>query len=139
MKIKRKLTVVLLAAVFAFGTGQMVMAQAGGMGGHGAGMTQEDPIPFTRDMEKAAADILSQAKAGRIMDARNSVTRLTSAMDKVLPHITETALKNSLSSAVGAVRTTVAANSPDLFDLEDKIEALQTAIVETRNKLQGMK
>jgi hypothetical protein len=142
MKLLSKLMVVLFVAVFAFGAGQMAVAQSGGMGGmgggHDQGMTKEDPIPFTRDMERAAADILSQVKAGRGMDARNSLSRLTGAADKVTPHITETALKNSLTAAVNEVKNIVNSASPDLFELEDKIEALQTLITEVREKLQGM-
>jgi hypothetical protein len=139
MKLLSKLTVVLFVAVFAFGTGQVATAQSGGMGGHGQGMTNEDPIPFTRDMEKAAADILSQTKAGRSMDARNSVIRLTGAADKVTPHITETVLKNSLTAAANEVKTIVNSASPDLFELEDAVDSLQTVIEEVRKKLRGMK
>jgi hypothetical protein len=36
------------------------------------------------------------------------------------------------------VKTIVNARSPDLFDLEDKGEALQTVIEAVREKLQGM-
>jgi len=74
MKLLTKLTVVLFVAVFAFGAGQMAIAQSGGMGmgGHDQGMTKEDPIPFTKDMERAVAGILSQVKAGRSMDAHFS-------------------------------------------------------------------
>jgi hypothetical protein len=138
MKNLQKLTAVLFAAIFAFGTGQVATAQSGGMGGHGAGMTREDPIPFTRDMEKVAADILSQMKNNRIMDARNSMTRLSGATDKVMPHITDAALKTRLSGAVDEVKTIVNARSPDLFALEDAVDALQTVIEEARKKLQGM-
>jgi hypothetical protein len=158
MKLLQKLTVVLLAAVFFFGVGQMAQAQSGGMGGmggmggsssgnntsdssdsgHSGGMTSEDPIPFTRDMERAAADILTQVKAGRTMDARNSLSRLTTSLDKVTPHITDSALKNRLTTTLNDIKTIVITRSPDLFDLEDKIDALQQVIEEVRKKLQGM-
>jgi hypothetical protein len=165
MKNLQKMTVVLFVAVFAFGAGQVATAQSsgmggmggghdkdatkkepapatapsGGMGGHSTGMTREDPIPFTRDMERAAADILKQVKAGRGMDARNSLSRLTGATDKVTPHITDTALKNRLSAAVSEVKTIVNSASPDLLELEDALDSLQTVIEEVRKKLQGMK
>jgi hypothetical protein len=138
------LTAVLLAAVFAFGAGQTATAQSGGMGGmgdaggHGAGMTNEDPVPFTRDIERAAADILSQLKAGRAMDARNSVSRLSAATDKLTPHITDAALKERLTAAVDGIKTVAGERSPDLFDLEDKVDALQTITEEARKALQNM-
>jgi hypothetical protein len=136
-----KLTAVLLTAVFAFGAGQTATAQSGGMGvtgGHDAGMTKEDPIPFTRDIERAAAEILSQLKAGRAMDARNSVSRLATATDKLAPHITGDDLKKRLTAAVDGIKTIAGARSPDLLDLEDKVDALQPLVEEVRKKLQGM-
>jgi hypothetical protein len=138
----QKLTAVLFAAVFALGAGQTATAQSGGMsgsgGGHGAGMTKEDPIPFTRDIEKAADDILSQLKTGKTMDARSSVSRLTTAADKLTPHITDAALKKRITATVNDVKTIAAMRSPDLLDLEDKVEVLRTITAETREKLQGM-
>jgi hypothetical protein len=139
MKRLTRLTVVLFAAVFAFGAGQRAAAQSGdGMGGHGQGMTREDPIPFTRDIEQAAAGILSQLKAGRAMDAKNSVSRLNAATDKLLPHITDAGLKDRLTAAVNGIKTTAGARSPDLLDLEDTVDALGPLIEEVRKKLRGM-
>jgi hypothetical protein len=147
------LTAVLLAAVFAFGAGQTATAQSGGMGsmggtsstggtssagGHDAGMTNEDPVPFTRDIERAAADILSQLKAGRAMDARSSVIRLSTATDKLTPHITGASLKDRLTAAVNDIKTIAGVRSPDLLDLEDKVDALLTITEEVRKALQNM-
>jgi hypothetical protein len=139
MKLLTRLTVVLLAAAFAFGAGQRAAAQSGdSMGGHDAGMTKEDPIPFTRDIERTATDILSQLKAGRAMDARNSVSRLATATEKLAPHITGDAVKKRLTAAVNGIKTIAGEKSPDLLDLEDKVDALQPLIEEVRKKLQGM-
>jgi hypothetical protein len=129
----QKLTVILFAALFALGAGQTATAQS-----HGEGMTKEDPIPFTRDIEKAADDILGQLKTGKTMDARNSVSRLTTATDKLTPHITDAALKKRLTGMVNDIKTIAAAKSPGLLDLEDKVEVLRTITAEARQKLQGM-
>ena len=146
-----KLTAVLLVALFAIGAGQIATAQShGGSGtggstggggsssGHGAGMSREDPVPFTRDIEKAADDILIQLKTGRTMDARNSVSRLTTATDKLTPHITDAALKRRLTGTVNEIKTLATARSPDLLNLEDKVEVLRPILEEVREKLQGM-
>ena len=142
-----KLTVVLLSALFAIGAGQIATAQSHGgsgtggstgSGGHGAGMTKEDPVPFTRDIEKAADDILNQLKTGKTMDARNSVSRLSTAADKLTPHITDAALKKRLTDTVNDIKTITAARSPGLLDLEDKVEVLRPILEEAREKLQGM-
>jgi hypothetical protein len=135
---KAKVTVVLLAALFALGAGQTAPAQNHGGGGHGAGMTTEDPVPFTRDIEKAADDIVSRLKAGKTMDARNSVNRLTSAAGKLTPHITDAALKERLTGTVDEIKTIAAAKSPGLFALEDAVEMLRTILEETREQLHGM-
>jgi hypothetical protein len=101
-------------------------------------MTKEDPVPFTRDIEKAAEDILGQLKTGKTMDARNSVSRLGAAIGKLTPHITDAALKKRLTDTINEIKTIANARSPDLFDLEDKVEVLRTITTETREKLQGM-
>jgi hypothetical protein len=72
------------------------------------------------------------------MDARNSVSRLSAAADKLLPHITDTALKDRLTAAVNGIKTIAGAKNPDLLDLEDTVDVLQPLIEEVRKKLQGM-
>jgi predicted nucleic acid-binding Zn-ribbon protein len=108
------------------------------MAGHEAGMAKEDPVPFTRDMEKALQDIVSYVKAGSLMDARSGVSRLTSATDKVLPHITDAALKTRLDTAVNGIKKDINSGAADLFELEEKAESLQKDIQEAREKLRGM-
>jgi hypothetical protein len=106
-------------------------------GGHDSGMAKEDPVPFVRDMERTSQDILSQVKAGQVMDAQNSVSQLSGATDKALPHITDTALKERLSQSVIEIKTIVG-SSPDVFELEEKIQMLQEDIKQAMEKLQGM-
>jgi hypothetical protein len=124
--------VVILALV----AGGNVWAQ---MGGHDSSMPKENPVPFVRDMNKAAEDILDRVKTGRVMDARSSLSVLTSAADKVLPHITDTVLKDKLRTRVDGIKTLINSGNPDLFDLEDAITLLQESIKEAMGKLQSMK
>jgi hypothetical protein len=145
------LAAVLLAALFAIGPGQAAAAQShggggtgasagggSGGGGHGAGMSNEDPVPFTRDIEQAADEILSRLKAGKTMDARNSAGRLTAAAGKLPPHITDAAMQKRLTDTIHAIRTIAGARSPDLFDLEDQIAVLRAITAEARENLRGM-
>jgi hypothetical protein len=129
-----KITRKLLAAAL-----MLVAAAAGAqeMSGHGAGMAKEDPMPFTREMEKASQDIVAYIKAGRVMDARGAVSKLTGAADKVAPHITDVPLKDKLKAAVGDIKSLVN-NSADLFELEEAAENLREILVATREKLRGM-
>jgi hypothetical protein len=71
-------------------------------------------------------------KTGKTMDARNSVSRLTAATGKLTPRITDAVLKNRLTGMVNDIKTIAAAKSPDLFDLEDKVEVLRTITAEAR-------
>jgi hypothetical protein len=115
-------------------TAAAAMAQSG----HDASMAKENPVPFTRDMDKAAQDIVSRVKAGRSMDAQSSVSQLSATADKLLPHITDAALKDQVKTLVGEIKTSVNSGSPDVFELEDKVQELQTALEQVRKKLQGM-
>lgn len=138
MKRFKQGTAILAAAVFTLlGAGNAV-AQSGGMSGHDSTMTKEDPLPFVRDMERVAQDIVSQVKAGSVMDARNSISRLTSAADKVAPHITDTALKEKTQGAVNSIRSLVNSSSPDLFDLEDTVTELRDTLKQVLAALRGM-
>lgn len=127
------------AAVFALAGAGYTAAQSRDMGGHDSSMTKEDPAPFIRDMEKAARDTVNQVKAGRVMDARGSVSRLTGAADKVAPHITDAALKEKLLGTVKGIKALTNAGSPDLFDLEDKEVELQDTLRQVLETLQGMR
>jgi hypothetical protein len=72
------------------------------------------------------------------MDAQSSVSQLSATADKLLPHITDTALKDQVKTLVGEIKTSVNSGSPDVFELEDKVQELQTALEQVRKKLQGM-
>jgi hypothetical protein len=130
-KIKQKMITLALILIAA-------AAGAQEMSGHGAGMAKEDPIPFTRDMEKVSQDIINYIKSGRIMDARGALRKLSSAADKVAPHITDAVLKDKLTSALNDIKTGVNSGSPDLFELEEAAETLRELLDAAREKLRGM-
>ena len=67
-----------------------------------------------------------------------TVNGYTTATDKLTPHITDTALKDRLTTAVNDVKSIANARSPNLFELVDTVEALQTVIEEVRKNLQDM-
>jgi hypothetical protein len=135
MKQLQKGIAVLAAVVFVFAGAVQAQAQ---MGGHDSSMSREDPNVFIRDMERAFQDILSHIKAGRTMDARNSLTRLTTATDKLLTHVTDAALKEILNDTAGGIKADVNSGSPDLFDLEDKGVILDDTLKQITERLKGM-
>ena len=107
-------------------------------GGHDSTMAREDPIPFLADIDKASQNIVDQVKAWRVMDAQNSVSQLSGAADKVLPHITDTALKDNLSATINAIKAGVNSGSPDSFELEEKNQSLLEYTRQAREKLREM-
>jgi hypothetical protein len=135
MKELQKGIAVLAAVVFVFAGAVQVQAQ---MGGHDPSMAREDPNVFIRDIERAFQDILNQIKAGRTMDARNSLTRLTTATDKLLTHVTDAALKKILGDTVNGIKADVNSGSPDPFDLEDKGAILDDTLKQITEILKGM-
>ncbi|MDR2587953.1 MAG: hypothetical protein LBC67_00865 [Spirochaetales bacterium] len=105
---------------------------------HDQGMAKEDPLPFLASMDKAAEEIVRYVKEGRALDAQGSLSRLQSAADKVLPHVTDAALKEKLRSSSARVKAIASSVGPDVFELEDTVETLQTAVQAAREKLRGM-
>jgi hypothetical protein len=109
------------------------------MGGHDASMPNEDPLVFIKDIDKAAQDVVNQVKAGKTIDAQKSVSQLTSGVEKVLPHMTDSALKDKLSGAANEIKSGVNSSQPDIFDLEDQVQALRDIMKQVAEQLQNMK
>jgi hypothetical protein len=63
---------------------------------------------------------------------------LSTATDKLTPHITGAGLKDRLTAAVNDIKTIAGVRSHDLLNLEDRIDALQIIIEEARKALQNM-
>jgi hypothetical protein len=108
-------------------------------GGHDASMPNEDPLVFIKDIDKAAQEVVSQVKAGRTMDAQKSVSQLTGGVEKVLPHVTDSALKGELSGAANEIKNSVGSGRPDVFDLEDQVQVLRDIMKRVAVQLRNMK
>jgi hypothetical protein len=132
---------VLLAAAISVSVGghafgaDMNMPSAGG---HDASMPNEDPSVFIKAIDKAARDVVNQVKAGRTMDAQKSAGQLTDSVGKLLPHLTDTALKDKLKGAANEIKKLVNSGQADIFDLEDQTQALLDITKQATALLQNM-
>jgi basic membrane lipoprotein Med (substrate-binding protein (PBP1-ABC) superfamily) len=132
---------VLLAAAISILAGGRVFGADMNMqsaGGHDASMPNEDPLIFIKNIDKAAQDVVNQIKAGRTMDAQKSVSQLTDGVEKILPHVTDAALKDGLRNAANEIKNSVNSGQADIFDLEDQAQALQDITKQVAALLQNM-
>jgi hypothetical protein len=131
-------SILLVAAISILAGGRAFGADMN-TGGHDASMPKEDPLVFIKDIDKAAQDVVNQVKAGRTMDAQKSASQLTGSVEKVLPHVTDTALKDELKNVADEIKNSVNSGQADIFELEDKAQALQDITKQMTAQLQNMK
>lgn len=111
---------------------------SGGHEGHSASMPKEDPMPMMKDMDKDLQDILKQVKAGQTMDAQKSAGHLVGMVDKVMPHMMDNQLKDSLRKAAIEIKDAVNSGKADPSALEGKTKAMQDIMKQTTTHLQSM-
>ncbi len=112
--------------------------QAAGHQGHSMAMPKEDPMPIMKDLDKVLQDMVKQVKAGQTMDAQKSAAQLVSTTDKVLPHMMDAGLKDSLRKAAVEIKDSINAGKTDPGALESKVKAMQELMKQTTNHLQSM-
>jgi hypothetical protein len=112
--------------------------QASGHEGHSMSMPKEDPMPFMKDMDKALQDTVKQVKAGQTMDAQKSAAQLVSSAEKVLPHMMDNGLKDSLRKNAAEIKELVNSGKADPAALEGKVKAMQEVMKQTTAHLQSM-
>ena len=111
---------------------------AAGHEGHSMTMPKEDPMPTMKDMDKALQDVVKQVKAGQMMDAQKSAAQLTSTVEKVMPHMMDTELKEKLLKTATDIKGSVNSGKTDPGAIEEKAGAMQTIMKQTTTHLQSM-
>ena len=106
--------------------------------GHSMTMPKEDPMPTMKDMDKALQDVVKQVKAGQMMDAQKSAAKLTSTVEKVMPHMMEEGLKEKLLKTATDIKGSVNSGKTDPGAIEEKAAAMQTIMKQTTTHLQSM-
>ena len=112
--------------------------QASGHEGHSMAMPKEDPMPMMKDMDKALQDVVKQVKAGQTMDAQKSAAQLVSTTDKVMPHMMDNGLKDSLRKNAVEIKDLVNSGKADIGVLEGKVKSMQETMKQTTTHLQSM-
>ncbi|MBP2625511.1 MAG: hypothetical protein H6Q68_222 [Firmicutes bacterium] len=121
-------------------TGQAADHKGMDMSGHeGMNMPKEDPMPIMKIMDQQLQDLMKQVKAGQTMEAQKTAGLLASTTEKVMPHMMDNGLKDSLRSAAGDIKNTVNFGKMDTSAMESKVKAMQEIMKQTTTHLQTMK
>jgi hypothetical protein len=102
-------------------------------------MPKEDPMPMMKDMDQQLQDLMKQVKAGQTMEAQKTAGQLASTTEKIMPHMMDNGLKDSLRKAAGDIKNTVNAGKIDPSALESKVKTMQDVMKKTTADLQSMK
>ncbi len=101
-------------------------------------MPKEDPMPIIKDLDKSLQDVVRQVKAGQTMDAQKSAAQLASTTEKILPHMMDNGLKDSLRKAAGDIKDSVNSGKFDPSAMESKVKTMQDLMKQTTSHLQTM-
>ncbi|HEY3426021.1 MAG TPA: hypothetical protein VGL27_14585 [Negativicutes bacterium] len=110
------------------------------MSGHESmSMPKGDPMPIMKDLDQQLQDVMKQVKAGQTMEAQKTAGQLVSTTEKILPHMMDNGLKDSLRKAAGDIKNTVNAGKIDPSVMESKVKTMQEVMKQTTSDLQTMK
>ncbi len=110
------------------------------MSGHeNMSMPKGDPMPIMKDMDQQLQDVMKQVKAGQTMEAQKTAGQLASTTEKIMPHMMDNGLKDSLRKAAGDIKNTVNSGKIDPSAMESKVKAMQEVMKQTTADLQSMK
>ncbi|MDR7868861.1 MAG: hypothetical protein RIN56_18865 [Sporomusaceae bacterium] len=141
---KSKLIIISLALILSL----VVVAGCGGAGDSKpqqqapkaqSSMPTGDPMPMMKDMDASMQDMLKQVKAGQMMEAQKSAAQMAGMADKVMPHMTDSALKEQMKKAAYDLRDTMNGGKADQTVIEEKMKAMQDIMKRTVNNLQSQK
>lgn len=102
-------------------------------------MPKEDPMPMMKDMDQNLQDLMKQAKTGQTMEAQKTAGQLANTTEKIMPHMMDNGLKDSLRNAAGDIKNTVNSGKMDPSAIESKVKAMQEIMKRTTADLQSMK
>jgi hypothetical protein len=141
---KKKMIVLSLALI-------LTLALVAGCGGAGdskpqqqapqqqAAMPAGDPMPMMKDMDASMQEMMKQVKAGQMMEAQKSAAQMAGMADKVMPHMTDNALKDQMKKAAYDLRDTMNGGKADQTVIEEKMKAMQDIMKRSVNHLQSQK
>jgi hypothetical protein len=119
-------------------TQQPAAQQSSGHDMSNMNMPKEDPMPMMKELDKSLQDLVKQVKAGQTMDAQKSAAQLASTTEKIMPHMMDNGLKDSLRKAAGDIKDGVNSGKMDPSAMESKVKTMQDIMKQTTSHLQTM-
>ena len=113
-------------------------SQATGHDAHSKQMPKEDPMPMMKDMDQKLQNLMKQVKSGQTMDAQKTASEIMSTTDKVMLHMMDNRLKDSLHHSAADIKETVNAGKMDPGAMETKVKNMQEIMKQTTAHLQTM-
>jgi hypothetical protein len=102
-------------------------------------MPSGDPMPMIKDMDKNLQDMMRQVKAGQMMDAQKSAGQIASIADKVMPHMTDNAMRDQMKKAAYDLRDAVNGAKVDHTAVESRMQTMQDIMKRSVDHLQSQK
>ena len=100
-------------------------------------MPSGDPMPMMKDMDKNLQEMVKQVKAGQMMDAQKSAGQIASLADKVMPHMTDNAMREQMKKAAYDLRDTMNGAKVDQTVVETKMKTMQDVMTQSMKNLQS--
>ena len=102
-------------------------------------MPKDDPMPMMKDMEQQLEVLMKQVKSGQTMEAQKTAGQITGLTEKMLPHMMDNSLKDSLRRSATDIKDAVNAGKMDPSAMESKVNSMQEIMKQTTTHLQTMK
>lgn len=102
-------------------------------------MPNEDPAPIAQDLERKLKDTGTMVKEGKWAEAKIIAAEALKTNDRLIVHVTDARMKDSLKKSVADVSGAVSASPADQKNADAKIAAALEAVKQASAQLQGHK
>ena len=102
-------------------------------------MPNEDPTPIVQDLERKLKDIGTMVKEGKWAEAKVITGEAMKTNDRLIVHVTDAQLKDSLKKSVADVNGAVSVSPADQKAAEAKVIAAIGVVKQAGAQLQGHK
>ena len=100
-------------------------------------MPNEDPKPIAQDLERKLKDTATMIKEDKWAEAKVIAAEALKANDRLIVHVTDARMKDSLKKSVSDVNEAVKASPADQKSADDKVSIALEALKQANVQLQG--
>ena len=90
----------------------------------GHNMPGGDPLPMMKEIDVKLTVLMKQIKSGQSMDAQTTAGQVAGLVDKVVPHLSDSVLKDKFQKAAYDLRDTLTSGKADPSVIDAKVMAL---------------